>query len=61
MSPKEPPFEVVKVISGNRITIPNSVRRDLGVALGDTLAFVRTPEGWILVRPEIRLPRVRRG
>ena len=40
-----------KVTSKGQITVPGAVRKELGIAAGDRLTFVKSSNGSIIVRP----------
>ena len=39
----------VKIISGNRITLPEAVLKDLGVKIGNQLVLAKYNGQWILI------------
>ena len=44
---------LVKVISGHRITLPESMRADYDLREGSQLALVRSPQGWLISRASV--------
>ena len=46
-------FDLVRVISGFRITLPERVRDDYGIKEGEHLALQRSREGWVISKPTI--------
>ena len=42
------PIYEVKIISGNRITLPSQILKNLNIKLGDTLVVVYRGGHWIL-------------
>jgi len=51
-------MEMAKVTSKGQITIPVSIRRRLKISEGDKLLFIDSPDGVIMVNPDM-LPAVR--
>jgi hypothetical protein len=43
-----PAIALVRVISGNRVTLPEKVVKDVGIHLGDELMLIRQDNGWLL-------------
>jgi bifunctional DNA-binding transcriptional regulator/antitoxin component of YhaV-PrlF toxin-antitoxin module len=40
----------VKVISGGRITLPEAIRSEYGLAAGSRVTLVRQPAGWLITK-----------
>lgn len=53
-------MSIATVTTKSRITIPASVRKALGVGIGDRLAFVRTPAGRFEIAPAKNQKSVRK-
>lgn len=46
-------MEMAKVTSKGQITIPVSIRRRLGINEGDKLLFINSPDGVVMVNPDM--------
>ena len=46
-------MEMAKVTSKGQITIPVSIRKRLGINEGDKLLFIDSPDGVIMVNPDM--------
>jgi len=46
-------MEMAKVTSKGQITIPVSIRRRLGIKEGDKLLFIDSPDGVVMVNPDM--------
>ncbi|MCL2352941.1 MAG: AbrB/MazE/SpoVT family DNA-binding domain-containing protein [Firmicutes bacterium] len=44
-------MELAKVTGNGQITIPVSIRKRLGIKVGDKLMFIENPEGVVIVNP----------
>jgi len=44
-------LELAKVTGNGQITIPVSIRKRLGIKVGDKLMFIENPEGVVIVNP----------
>lgn len=42
---------VIRLVTGNRVTLPTKVTSRLGVGVGDELLLVERENGWLLTPP----------
>lgn len=49
-------YAFVRVISGGRITIPEEIRDDMGIDVGDDVVLVKKESGWTLRAAPSHIP-----
>lgn len=54
-TPQTAPIAVVRVVSGNRVTLPSKVTGRLGVAVGDELLLIEDKRGYLLTPPVVEM------
>jgi AbrB family looped-hinge helix DNA binding protein len=44
-------MEIAKITDKGQITIPNFIRKDLGLKMGDKVVFIKTKNGYLMADP----------